>query len=138
MIKAIIFDFFGVLAGSHFLPGYLNTELYEYIRKELKPHYKIGLLSNTSRETVSSKPFEGDAFALFDAVVLSAEVYLAKPDPDIFVLACERLDVDPSEAVFIDDSEYNLTGATAIGMQTILFEDIESFKAGLKRVLALE
>lgn len=134
MTEAIIFDFFGVLAGSNFVP-YVNTELFDYIVHDLKPMYKIGLLSNTSREIIASKPIDIDVYGLFDAVLLSADVGMAKPDPGIFVLACERLGVGPAEVIYIDDSERNLMGAHSIGMRTLLFTDNESVRAGLNGLL---
>ncbi len=58
---------------------------------------------------------------LFDAVVDSCEVGMRKPDPRIFELALELLgDVDPSEAVFLDDYEGNVVAAEKLGMRAIL------------------
>jgi putative hydrolase of the HAD superfamily len=56
---------------------------------------------------------------LFDTVVDSCEVGLRKPNPAIYLLACERLDVDPRRAVLLDDIESNLRGAEAAGLQAI-------------------
>lgn len=56
----------------------------------------------------------------FDDVVISGEVGLRKPDPAIFLLAAERLDVAPDACVFVDDHPLNLKAAAALGMQTIL------------------
>lgn len=56
---------------------------------------------------------------IFDAVVLSGEVGLRKPQPEIFRLTAEQLDREPSECVFIDDLEVNVAGAEAVGMTGI-------------------
>jgi putative hydrolase of the HAD superfamily len=56
---------------------------------------------------------------LFDATVISDEVGICKPDPAIYRLACERLRVDPSSAVYVDDFEANVAAATALGMTGI-------------------
>jgi putative hydrolase of the HAD superfamily len=55
----------------------------------------------------------------FDVFVESAVEGLRKPDPRIFVLACERLGVAPAEAVFLDDIGANLKSARGLGMTTI-------------------
>jgi epoxide hydrolase-like predicted phosphatase len=56
---------------------------------------------------------------LFDDVVDSSEVGMRKPDPAIYRLACERLEVAPEAALFIDDHQGNVVGARAIGMGAI-------------------
>jgi len=56
---------------------------------------------------------------LFDVTVISDEVGIRKPDPAIYRLACERLQVDPSTAVYVDDFEANVAAATALGMTGI-------------------
>ena len=104
-----------------------NLEVFEFIRAELKPHYKIALLSNVGPGVIERK-IPQELLQLFDAVVLSGEVGLLKPDPAIFRLTVERLGVAPEEAVFADDHAEYLVGAEAIGMPTILFTDLGDFK----------
>ncbi len=58
---------------------------------------------------------------LFDAVVCSAEVGMAKPDPAIYRLAAERLGLPPEACVFVDDSEANVRAAEQVGMRGIFF-----------------
>jgi putative hydrolase of the HAD superfamily len=60
---------------------------------------------------------------LFDEVVISAEVGLHKPQPEIYLLAAERLDVAPEACVFVDDLRENCTGAEAVGMTAVLHRD---------------
>ena len=55
----------------------------------------------------------------FDDVVISAEVGIRKPDPAIFRLAAQRLDVDVADCVFVDDLDLNVDAARAVGMQAI-------------------
>lgn len=56
---------------------------------------------------------------LFDAAVISGEVGLHKPQPEIYLLACERLGVEPPAAVFVDDLRENCAGAEAVGMTAV-------------------
>ncbi len=54
--------------------------------------------------------------SLFDAVLISGEVGLRKPEPGIYLLAAERLGVPPTQCVFVDDLPPNVRGAVALGM----------------------
>ena len=56
---------------------------------------------------------------LFDAVVISGEVGIRKPAPDIYLLAARRIDVPPQQCVFVDDLAFNLEPAAELGMVTI-------------------
>ena len=60
---------------------------------------------------------------LFDVVVESSRAGLRKPDPAIYRLVCDELDVEPTEAVFLDDLGINLKPARAMGMTTIKVVD---------------
>ncbi|MBW3588621.1 MAG: HAD family phosphatase [Actinobacteria bacterium] len=53
---------------------------------------------------------------MFDAVVISGEVGLRKPDPEIYLMTAKMIDRDPAECVFIDDIKVNVEGAEAVGM----------------------
>ncbi|HEY8466007.1 MAG TPA: HAD family phosphatase [Solirubrobacterales bacterium] len=74
---------------------------------------------------------------LFDATVISGEVGLHKPQPEIYRLACERLAVDPGEAVFVDDLRENVEGAEAVGMTGILHRDTQATLARLEELFGL-
>ncbi|MEE9215969.1 MAG: HAD family phosphatase [Anaerolineales bacterium] len=100
----------------------LDSELVAFIRG-LKAQLLTGLISNAwleLRELLESHWHIDDAF---DDLVISAEVGLAKPDPAIYRLALERLDVDADRAVFVDDFRQNIAAATDIGMHAVHFTD---------------
>jgi len=77
-------------------------------------------------------PVLGD---LFDVVVESHREGLRKPDPRIYELVCDRLDVAPSNAAFLDDLGVNLKPARAMGMITIKVDDPDTAIAELERAL---
>lgn len=113
----------------------LDRPLVELIRS-LRPRYKIGLLSNnfpSLRRLLREHWHIEDAF---DSIVISAEVHLLKPDPRIYSLALEQLGILPGEAVFVDDFRYNLTGAQAVGMQTVHFKNSLQTQADLTLLLS--
>ena len=80
--------------------------------------YKLGLVSNLSRsDTLWLREFELDSH--FDALVLSCEVGAAKPEPEIYRVAADRLGVAPEECVFVDDVPSYLAGAKSVGMTCV-------------------
>ena len=88
--------------------------------RRLKPSHRVGLLSNADL-SLRDRLTEFGIIDLFDAVVVSADVGMAKPEPEIYELAAERLVLPPSECVFVDDLERNLDVAKTVGMQTVHF-----------------
>jgi FMN phosphatase YigB (HAD superfamily) len=56
---------------------------------------------------------------LFDVAVISAEVHLHKPQPEIYLLAAERLGVEPAQCIFVDDLRENCEGAETVGMTAV-------------------
>lgn len=72
---------------------------------------------------------------LFDVVVESSTAGVRKPDPRIYRLACELLQVDPAAAVFLDDLGVNLKPARAMGMRTIKVSDPATALAELESVV---
>ena len=61
--------------------------------------------------------------ARFDAIVESSKVGVRKPEPRFYEIACELLDVQPSQCIFLDDLGINLKPAAAMGMHTIKVVD---------------
>lgn len=84
--------------------------------------YGVFLLSNASlRQHEYWGRIPGSEY--FDGTVVSADVGLVKPQPEIFALACERFSLVPGECVFIDDSTLNAEGAFYYGMNAVVFHD---------------
>lgn len=103
--------------------------------RALKPHYKIGLLSNIDSETIYRLFSDEERAELFDAMTLSAEVGLAKPTVELFEVAARRLDVEAEECVMIDDLEKNVTGAELAGMRGLLFSSRTQLERDLEELL---
>jgi putative hydrolase of the HAD superfamily len=83
-----------------------------------------GLLTGLISNSWSTAHYDRKLLAeLFDDVVISAEVGLHKPQPEIFRLAAERLEAQPAECIFVDDLRENCEGAEAVGMTAIRFRD---------------
>jgi putative hydrolase of the HAD superfamily len=95
---------------------------------------RTGLISNSWGRTIYD---EGLIASLFDAVVISGDVGLYKPQPEIFRLACERLGVEPADAVFVDDLRENVAGAEALGMAAVLHRDTNETLERLSELLGV-
>jgi putative hydrolase of the HAD superfamily len=70
--------------------------------------------------------------------VISGEVGLHKPEPEIFRLGPERLGVEPGDCVFVDDLRENCEGAEAVGMTAILHRGADGTIPELERLLGVE
>ncbi|MCA9327548.1 HAD family phosphatase [Candidatus Saccharibacteria bacterium] len=112
-----------------------NKPLLEFIAAKLAGSYKIGLLSNTSRD-VFSTVFSPEELGLFDAVLSSFHVGLVKPDPAMFTLMCEKLHIAPDEAIMVDDKAKHVAAAQKLGMQTVQYDSAEQAIAAIERLLA--
>lgn len=82
---------------------------------------RLGLLSNAGRGWTARLRAHGVA-DLFDDVVVSADVGLAKPDPEVFRLAARRLGIEPAACLMVDDQPQHLLGAQRVGLAIHLFE----------------
>jgi epoxide hydrolase-like predicted phosphatase len=75
-----------------------------------------GLVSNTWGDAPAIREIAGS----FDTIVLSHEEACRKPEPRIYLLAAERLGLEPEVCVFVDDIPTNVEGARAVGMAGVL------------------
>jgi len=98
--------------------------MYDTIRAVRKAGFSTALLSNSFPE-------------LFDAVVISAEVGMRKPEEGIFLHAVQTLGLTPQECVFIDDMQANVDAATACGMAAVLHTEAETTAAALQDLLGV-
>jgi putative hydrolase of the HAD superfamily len=104
------------------------------VRRARSAGVRTGLISNswgTGRYDRSVFP------ELFDGVVISGEVGLHKPQPEIYELGAERVGVAAAECVFVDDLRENCAGAEAVGMTAVLHRGAERTLPELERLLGV-
>jgi HAD superfamily hydrolase (TIGR01509 family) len=108
------------LRRDFFASDRIDPELMDFIRK-LRPTLRTGMITNAwpnIRDLLENHwAIAGD----FDPLIISAEVGLAKPDPEIFRLALRLLALDGPQVVFIDDAPDNVDGARRSGLRAIRF-----------------
>jgi putative hydrolase of the HAD superfamily len=106
-----------------------DEEMLDAVRDLRRAGIHTGLISNSWSVDHYDR---GLLEELFEVVVISAEVKLHKPEPEIYLLAAERLGVEPGACLFVDDLRENCEGAEAVGMTAIRHRDT----AGTRRRLA--
>ncbi len=104
--------------------------------RELRVSYKTGLLSNGWPDLRHALEDVWEIADAFDEIIISAEVGFAKPEEKIYQLALDRLGVIADRTIFIDDFTANVDAASAMGMQTIHFQNADQAQAQLKSMLA--
>ncbi|MDE6301483.1 MAG: HAD family phosphatase [Muribaculaceae bacterium] len=109
--------------------------------EQLRRRYPVYLLSNTNPIMWDSKiktEFQKDGREredYFDGMITSFEAKSLKPDRQIFQYAAEKLGIQPSETLFLDDSQTNLEAAEELGFKTALVEPGTEFPEILAEVL---
>jgi putative hydrolase of the HAD superfamily len=83
---------------------------------------RTAFLSNSGPEVMARVRAHWPLEGLFDAVAISCEVGLSKPDPRIYELCLDRLGLPASQALFVDDRADNIEGAAQVGLRTLQFD----------------
>lgn len=121
------------------LRGEIRPAMVEAIRR-CRERLKTAMLTNNV-VTMSAFPRQAvaggrdEVLRLFDVIVESSKVGVRKPEPRFYEMACELLEIEPREAVFLDDLGVNLKPARAMGMTTIKVEDPDVAIAELEQVV---
>jgi len=107
------------------------------VRRIRSAGLRTGVITNNWKSEVEDE--SRDALqSLFDVYIESAVVGVRKPDPRIFQMACESLQVTPAESVFLDDIGLNLKAARALGMATIKVDEPGAALEELESLLGLK
>ena len=99
--------------------GELDADMRDFVAG-LRPAYKTAILSNSADGARREEQRRYDFENLVDVIVYSHEVGIAKPDPAVFELTEQRLEVQPHEIVFIDDHEPHVEAARRRGWYAVL------------------
>jgi putative hydrolase of the HAD superfamily len=113
--------------------------------KTCKAHFKVGCITNNvvshhSPGTQGPQTMAGamgQVMPLFDAVIESSKAGVRKPDPRIYQMMCEQLDVAAASCVYLDDLGINCKPASLLGMTAIKVVDVDQTLADLARATGL-
>ena len=102
------------------LKGSIRENMVSFLR-ELKSDFKLGCITNnvksSSEENTDNETEE--AMSIFDHVIESSIVGIRKPNPEIYMMSCDALNVSPDQCIYLDDLGINLKPARELGMTTI-------------------
>jgi putative hydrolase of the HAD superfamily len=123
------------LVGRMFADMELEAPMLTAVEVARRAGLKTGLLSNSWGAGLYPRDvLDG----LFDAVVISGEVGMRKPDPEIFALVIRKLGVAASGCVFVDDHSGHLKAAQEVGMTTVLHRSPAETISELEELLGVE
>jgi putative hydrolase of the HAD superfamily len=128
------------VGGAEILPllaGALRPRMVAAL-KAAKARYKLGCITNNVPTGKGMSREVADVLGIFDHVIESSKVGLRKPDPRIYELMCQKLEVTPELCVYLDDLGVNCKPAAALGMIAIKVESEAQALAGLAKVLGFE
>jgi putative hydrolase of the HAD superfamily len=120
-------------AVMELLAGDVRPQMLEAVRR-CHERLRTGMLTNNWRAEDEGGRLDS-LLPLFDIVIESSKAGVRKPEPRFYEMACEQLEIEPTEAVFLDDLGVNLKPARAIGMTTIKVTDPDKALAELEDVV---
>jgi putative hydrolase of the HAD superfamily len=117
--------------------GYVHPDetMVDGLRRARAQGVRTGLISNS----MGVDRYDRSTFPeLFDGVVISGDVGIHKPQPEIFLLGAKRTGVAPHQCVFVDDLRQNCEGAEAVGMTAVLHRGAETTLTRLEELLGVK
>lgn len=112
----------------------VNQPLLKYIQT-LKSDYKTAILSNANVGTLT-RIFSPEQLTIFDEVIVSAEVGMVKPQPEIYKYTADKLGVAVTECIFIDDIPHYVEAAQSLGMYTVHYKEFLQAKQEIELLLS--
>lgn len=96
--------------------------------------FKTGLITNSWGTGI----YDRAPLSIFDQTVISGDVGLHKPQPEIYLLGAARIGVDPAACAFVDDLRENVAGAEAVGMTAVLHRDPQATVERLSEMFGID
>ncbi len=112
-----------------------DEDMLSAVRRARASGIRTGLISNSWGTRRYDRNLMGE---LFDGVVISGEVGIRKPAPEIYAMGAERIGLPPSACVFVDDLPFNLEPARELGMATVHHTEAAETIAELERLFGVE
>ena len=122
--------------------SHINNDVLDLIRSLKKTKkYKLILLSNVNKShwnylvnNLIKEKSTWDFIGLFDDLLLSFQLYLTKPQQEIYQIAIRRAGCRPDEIVFVDDGIKNIRSAEELGIHGIRYTKLNELKVELKKL----
>ena len=106
-------------------------------------NFKIGVVTNSIRETTKFMLDRANVFHFLDAVITNEDVRNPKPDPEGYALSCERLGIKPEQALVVEDGSYGIQAAKRAGCNVLRVDSpddvsLELFSEHIPQLVGLE
>jgi putative hydrolase of the HAD superfamily len=111
-----------------------NQPLVEYLRT-LEGGYKLALLSNSASDYLRHELAVHDMEQYFDEIVISSEVGLIKPEPEVFEYIMQKLGVEPHECIFTDDNPKHISAAAKLGIHGIVYTSVPELRQQVEAIV---
>jgi epoxide hydrolase-like predicted phosphatase len=122
------------LVDRMFAGAVTDQAMQDAVRRSRAAGIRTGLISNSWGTARYDRHLLAE---LFDGVVLSEEVRMRKPAPEIYALGAQAVGLPPATCVFVDDLTFNLGPAQELGMATVHHVDARRTIGELERLLAV-
>ena len=97
------------------------TDILDYLKQNDIP---FGLASSTAKQTIERELDNAGLYHYFDKIIGGDSVVISKPDPEIYLLACREMGIEPHEAAAVEDSYNGIRAAYAAGMRPVMVPDM--------------
>ncbi len=102
----------------------LKNGVYETLRTLKRLGIKMAVATSTDKKKATDRLTRAGIIQFFDAFVFGDEIERGKPNPDIYLKACEKLNVSPKETVGVEDSINGVTASSEAGLYTVMVVDL--------------
>ncbi len=100
--------------------------IHEYTLSKLKAAgYRLGLCSNSSRQTVDTMMEKSNLKNYFDVMISNEDVLKGKPDPEMYLKAIKIFELLPRECLVVEDNENGIKAAKASGAHVLVVKDVK-------------
>lgn len=114
----------------------VKPQIRELLEKLKSDDIKCAVASSTRTELVNKYLGKAQLDKYFDVIIGGEQVKVSKPEPDIFICACERLNVSPGKALVLEDSENGIKAARAAGIPVICIPDLKEPSKECEKLVA--
>jgi HAD superfamily hydrolase (TIGR01509 family) len=116
------------IAASNCFPNIAHQVLISKLKKQ---GFKVGVVTNSIRQTTEFMLTYAGLFELLDVVITNQDVDKPKPNPDGYQLAMQKLDVLPSETLIVEDSPYGVAAGKASGAKVVQVNSVSDVSIDL-------
>lgn len=113
----------------------VKTGLYELLRYLNENRYRLGIASSSPKWEIEKHLHDSDIYDYFEVIASGDMVAQTKPHPDLYLLACNLLNVDPEHCIALEDSANGVLSAYSAGLKPIMIPDLVQPSEEIEKLL---